>query len=414
MTDLQTHYAQLLALDSSWKVESVVLSLEEKRVLIQLVHGGGKLECPECGALCGCADHAPARSWRHLDTMQFETVLRARVPRCRCPQCGVKTISVPWASKSSRFTLMFEAFAIMVLQASSSVHKAALLLGLDWNSLNQIMKRAVDRGLARRAVAQVQHVGLDEKSFLRGQSYASLMVDLDGHRVLEVTQGRTEEATDALWESLPSEQREQIKAVSMDMWAPYLNSTKKHAPAAEIVHDKFHVSKHLNDAVDQVRRSEHKVLKSENDHRLTGTRQLWLFNEENLTEEAALRFELLKDLELKTARAWAIKEHFRWFWSYHHKGYAKRFFDNWYAWAIRSRLKPIVKKAKMLQRHLHNLLTYVRHKITNAMVEGFNSKIQTIKTNARGFRSFDSYRIRILFYCGKLDLLPAETCHYFS
>ncbi len=151
-----------------------------------------------------------------------------------------------------------------------------------------------------------------------------------------------------------------------------------------------------------------------NDNRLTGTRQLWLFNEENLTEEAALRFELLKELELKTARAWAIKEHFRWFWSHHHKGYAKRFFDNWYAWAIRSRLKPIVKKAKMLQRHLDNLLTYVRHKITNAMAEGFNSKIQTIKTNARGFRSFDSYRIRILFYCGKLQLLPAETCHYFS
>ena len=413
MTDLQAHYAQLLGLNSPWKVKSVVLSLEEKRVEIQLVHGGGKLECPECGARCGCADHAPERTWRHLDTMQFETILRARVPRCRCPQCGVKTISVSWASKSSRFTLMFEAFAILVLQASSSVQQGAELLRLDWSSANQIMKRAVERGLARRVVDQVQHVGLDEKSFLRGQSYASLMIDLDGSRVLEVSPGRTEEATDALWESLPPEQREQIEAVSMDMWAAYINSTEKHAPGAAIVHDKFHVSKHLNEAVDQVRRQEHKTLKSEDDDQLTGTRYLWLYNEKNLTEEASLRFEPLKQLELKTARAWAIKEHFRWFWSYHHKGYARQFFDKWYAWAIRSRLRPIVKKAKMLKRHLDNLLTYVRHKITNAMAEGFNSKIQGIKTNARGFRSFESYRIRILFYCGKLDLLPAETSHYF-
>ncbi len=196
------------------------------------------------------------------------------------------------------------------------------------------------------------------------------MVDLEGQRVLEVTEGRTEEATDALWETLTSEQREQIKAVSMDMWAPYYNSTTKHAPGAEIVHDRFHISKHLNEAVDQVRRSEQKILTSE--------------------------------------------EHFRWFWSYHHKGYAKRFFDNWYTWASRSRLTPIGKKAKMLKRHLPNLLTYVKHKITNSMVEGFNSKIQTIKSNARGFRDFNSYRIKILFYCGKLNLLPPETCHYYS
>ncbi len=413
MTNLQAHYAQLLGLDSAWTVKSVDLSLEESRVEILLVHKGGQLVCPECDTSCGCADHAPERTWRHLDTMQFETILRTRVPRCRCPQCGVKTISVPWASKSSRFTLMFEAFAIQVLQASSSVKRAAHLLRLDWGSANQIMKRGVARGLARRAVDQVQHVGIDEKSFMRGQSYASLLTDLDGSRVLEVTEGRTEEAANALWQSLPAEQREQVLAVAIDMWGPYMKSTETHAPRAAIVHDKFHVSKHLNEAVDKVRRREQKVLKNQDDDRLTGTRLLWLYNEENLREDAALRFEPLKEMELKTARAWAIKEQFRWFWRYFHKGYARQFFNKWYAWAVRSRLPPIVKKAKMLKRHLDNLLTYVHHKITNAMAEGFNSKIQNLKTNARGFRSFESYRIRILFYCGKLDLLPPETCHYF-
>jgi transposase len=308
---------------------------------------------------------------------------------------------------------MFEAFAVQVLQASSNVQRAAHLLRLDWGSANQIMKRAVDRGLARRAVGQVRHMGIDEKSFQRGQSYASLLIDLDGSRVLEVTEGRTEEAANALWRSMPKEQSEQVAAVAMDMWGPYVKSTEEHAPRAAIVHDKFHVSKHLNEAVDQVRRQEQKVLKKQRDDRLTGTRQLWLYNEENLGEDASLRFESLKEMELKTARAWAIKEQFRWFWSYFHKGYARQFFSKWYAWAVRSRLRPIVKKAKMLKRHLANLLTYVYHKITNAMTEGFNSKIQNLKTNARGFRSFDSYRIRILFFCGKLDLLPTGTSHYF-
>jgi transposase len=308
---------------------------------------------------------------------------------------------------------MFEAFAVQVLQASSNVQRAAHLLRLDWGSANQIMKRAVERGLARRGVDQVRHMGIDEKSFQRGQSYASLLIDLDGSRVLEVTEGRTEEAANALWRSMPKEQSEQVAAVAMDMWAPYVKSTGEHAPRAAIVHDKFHVSKHLNEAVDQVRRQEQKVLKKQRDDRLTGTRQLWLYNEENLGEDASLRFEPLKEMELKTARAWAIKEQFRWFWSYFHKGYARQFFSKWYAWAVRSRLQPIVKKAKMLKRHLANLLTYVCHKITNAMTEGFNSKIQNLKTNARGFRSFDSYRIRILFFCGKLDLLPPETSHYF-
>ena len=414
MTNLQTHYAQLLGLDASWTVDSVNLSLEERRVEIGLVHKGGRLSCPECGDSCGCADHAPERTWRHLDTMQFETILRARIPRCRCPKCGVKTTSVPWASKSSRFTLMFEAFAVQVLQAASSVQRAAQLLGLDWSSANQIMKRAVERGLTRHAVDEVQHLGIDEKSFLRGQSYASLLFDLDGSRVLEVTEGRTEEAANALWQSLPTEQCEQVLAVAMDMWVPYVKSTEAHAPQAAIVHDKFHVSKYLNEAVDQVRRQEQKVLKEQDDDRLTGTRQLWLYNQENLGEDAAIRFKPLKEMELKTARAWAIKEQFRWFWRYFHKGYARRFFDKWYAWAVRSQLQPIVKKAKMLKRHLDRLLTYVQHRITNAMAEGFNSKIQSLKANARGFRSFSSYRIRILFYCGKLDLLPPETSHYFS
>lgn len=411
MNELQTHYRLLLGLDSDWEVQEVDLSLEGRRLEIVLEFVGRELVCPDCGQASGRHDLAPERSWRHLDTMQFETVIRARLPRCACAKCGVKTTAVPWADKHSRFTLMFEAFAIRVLQACSSVKKAAELLRLNWESVHTILERGVARGLASRQVDQVEHVGLDEKSFRRGQSYVSLMVDLDESRVLEVVEDRTTESAKTLWESLPESQRQKVRAVAMDMSGPYEEATRQLAPQAEIVHDKFHVSKHLNEAVDQVRRMENKELQSRKDDRLKRTRQLWLFREDHLSEEHIARFGDLRESDLKTARGWALKENFRWFWAYVYAGRARTFFKEWYGWACRSRLPPIIKVAKMLKRHLENLLTYMRHPITNAAAEGFNSKIQNIKSSARGFRSFKNYRLRILFYCGKLDMLPDCASH---
>lgn len=410
MNELNQHYRALLGLDDSWKVDDVDLDLAGSQVVIRLSHAGGNLECPECGQSCSRADSAPERIWRHLDTMQFKTEIKARIPRCRCSKCGVKTVKVPWAGKHSRFTLMFEAFAIRVLQAAANVKRAAELLDLSWDAVHSIIERAVDRGLERRELDGIYHVGVDEKSFGRGQDYVSIMTDLHANRVLEVAPERTIESCDKLWETLTEKQRSEISAVSMDMWQAFMTSAEKNTPQAEVVHDKFHVSKHLNEAVDKVRRSEHKELTSEGDERLKGTRQLWLFNEENLDEDRY--FELLTAMrnDLKTGRAWAIKENFRHFWSYVYGYSAEAFFDRWYSWVIRSRLDPIKKVARMLKEHLDGLLSYFRHPITNAVSEGFNSRIQSIKSAARGFRSFTNYRLRILFYCGKLDLTP-EGCH---
>jgi transposase len=411
MSQLTEHYRLLLGLDASWEVSKVALCLEHKRVEISLQHLGGRVKCPECGRECSIADHVPERTWRHLDTMQFETRLAARVPRADCQTCGVKTTAVPWAGKHSRFTLLFEAFAIQVIQACGNVKNAATLLGLDWDSVHRIMERAVERGLERRELDSLQYAGIDEKSFRRGHSYVTLLVDLSGSRVLDVVEERTEEAANRLWEVLSEPQKEQLEAVATDMWPAFVNSIESGVPAAEVVHDRFHIAKHLNEAVDQVRRQEHKMLKQTGDDRLTGSKQLWLFNPENLSEDRWIEFEALKDQELKTSRAWAIKEQFRWLWEYRYAASARKFFDRWYAWATRSRLKPIIKVAKLLRRHLDNILTYFRHRITNAMSEGFNSRIQSIKSHARGFRAFENFRTRILFYCGKLSLLPTEITH---
>lgn len=236
------------------------------------------------------------------------------------------------------------------------------------------------------------------------------MVDIDRSRVLEVAKDRTTEACNKLWSSLSEAKKNGVSAVATDFWRAYSNSTREQAPQAEIVHDRFHVSQYLVDAVDLVRRKENQSLKKQGDDSLVGTRQLWLFNLENLEQEEQRRIDHLQRAAVKTSRAWGIKEMFRDFWTCRSSVWAKKFFDRWYAWAIRSRLKPIKNVAVMLKKHLQGLLTYFRHRITNAQSEGFNSRVQAIKSAARGFRSFENYRIRILFYCGKLNLLP-ETSH---
>jgi len=338
--------------------------------------------------------------------MQFETVLRARVPRVKNPDGKVETVAVPWAERGGRFTLLFEAWAVTVLLASATVEQGRALLGLSWEAAHRIMERAVERGLAGRSTEALRYVGLDEKSFLKGQSFVSTLTDLDQGRVLEVVPGREEASGEALWGSLPETQRAQVEAAAMDMAAGFAAATRVAAPQALIVHDKFHVAKLLGEAVDQVRRQEAKKLSAQGDERLKGTRPAWLFNPENLSEERAAQFAALVGTQLKTARAWYYKDLFRGFWESASLWEAEGFFGHWYAGAIRCHLPPINKVARTLKAHVEGLLSYVVHPITNAVTEGLNSRIQSLKSAARGFRSFANYRTRILFFCGRLNLQP--------
>jgi transposase len=324
-SELQKHYAQLLGVGSPWEVKNVELKLAEKKVEIELGwQWGAAAKCPECGRECSVHDCASERTWRHLDTMQFTTLIRARTPRSACPEHGVKTMRVPWAAPHGRFTLLFERFAVEVLLASATVSQACGLLGISWDTAQQIMERAVERGLDRRQLDGLKHLGMDEKSFKRGQSYITLLTDLDQGRVLDVEEERTEEAAAGVWLTLSPEQRQGVEAVAVDMWEPFIRAVQKQVPNADIVHDKFHVSKYLGEAVDKVRRQEHKELMAQGDETLKGTRQLWLYNPQNLSTDQAEEFSELKDLHLKVARAWAAKELFSKFWEYQQEGWARR------------------------------------------------------------------------------------------
>lgn len=399
------HYGKLLGLEAPWRVHAAQLDLLRGRVELEVAWDeGAAVVCPECRKECARHDHAPEREWRHLNVMQFLTVIKARVPRCRCPEHGVKTVRTPWAEPGSHFTLHFEAFAVQLIGACRSLTQVAELLELDWDGVQRLVERAVTRGLARRSLADIRWVGLDEKSFLRGQSYISVMNDIAGARVLEVVPDRDQAAGEALWQVLPAAARKKVEAAAMDMSGSYVAATRAQAPQAAIVHDKFHVAKMLNEAVDQTRRAEHARLQAAGDDTLSGTRYLWLHG--LVPEKKQASFAELLEINLQTAKAWCDKEKFIEFWAQPDAAHGAQFFADWHRSVVRTRLTRVKAVAKTLKKHLTNLLTYFVYPITNAISEGFNSKIQAIKSDARGFRRFANYRARILFHCGKLSLLP--------
>ena len=407
--DLEVHYEGLLGLARPWHVKQVNLNVPGKQVCVALEYPAGViLRCPEvgCDQACKLKDHREERSWRHLDTMLFETWVKARVPRSDCPKHGVKTIATPWAVPRSPFTIVFERLAIGVIQGARSLRQAQSLLRISWDQVQRIQELAVKRGLARRDLEELAYVGIDEKSFHRSQNYISVMSDIQQGRVLEVVEGRKKKSCDELWEKLPEKQRNQIKAVGLDMWEAFMNSSRKYAPQAKLVHDKFHVAKYLGKAVDNVRKQENRELCKQGNEGLKGTKYLWLKKPINWSDTQKAQFALLKNEQLKVAKAWAIKEAFQHFWRCSKTSSAENFFKYWHDWATRSKLGPMTEVANLLQRHWPGLVSYFSHRITNAVAEGLNSKIQGIKANARGFRNFEHYRISILFHCGKLDLYP--------
>jgi transposase len=195
------------------------------------------------------------------------------------------------------------------------------------------------------------------------------------------------------------------------MWDPDGNSVQAHLAesANKIVFDKYPIAKHLGEAVDRVRRREQKVLKAEGDDRLTGTKCQWLRGPANLEDAPRREFAQLVYSELKTARAWALKETAMGLFSYVYERPARKHFRWWYNWAVRSRLQPTKEVAGMLKRRFENIITYLRHRITNAASESINAKIQWVRYTARGFRNKQNFINAIYFHCGGLDLASSPT-----
>jgi transposase len=402
-------FETILGITSPWHISRVELQTHERRVDLWLEHEPTRWPCPECGTELAGFDHADERTWRHLDTCQFQTHLHAEIPRVQCPTHGVKQVRVPWAEARSRFTLLMERLVIDLILQCSTIKGACAIAAISWDEAWGIMQRAVARGQRRKEARPITYIGVDEKAFRKGHRYHTVVCDLARSTVEFVAEDRKTESLAAYYERLTDEQKAALQAVAMDMWEPYIGATRDRLPDGEarIVFDRFHIMREMTKAVDTVRKQEHReFLRAGEDSPLIGTKYVWLFSDERRPEYHAETFATLQTLNLKVGRAWAIKEALRTLWTYRQTAAVKRFFKDWYGWAVRSRLEPVKKVAATLKRHLDGVLRFVTHPITNGVAEGLNSKIMSIKRKAGGFRNPANFTTAIYFHCGGLDLYP--------
>lgn len=357
-------------------------------------------------------DHLPEQTWRHLDTMQFGAIEHCRLPRVRCAVYGVKTLKAPWGNGRG-FTLAFEAFAIWFLQAVGSTEQARKCLRLSWRQAQRMMRRAVEAGLARRTLetSDVRAVGLDEKSFLRGNRYATILYSHDMKCVFEVVEGRSSAAGKAvLQRAIPEALRGEVKAVSMVFrrltQKPYARSwqTRTSSPT-DFTLPNASVRPSIKFGITNCPPSlSPAVMYSKT------TRFLWLKDCCHLCETEIARHDALIRSDLKTATAWHLREAFKHFFQCATRQATSHYFSVWLSWVHQSSLPPMKRLARTLLSHLQPLLNYIHcGYLTNARAEGFNSKIQTIKTSARGFAT-STISALPFFFTVVVSLLAHSNC----
>lgn len=409
MTDAAT-FQTLLKLAEPWFIAGIEVDPQGEAMHVHIdFRRDARFACPECGRSTEVYDRSEERVWRHLDLWQCKTWLHCRLPRVRCDEHGVRQVGTPWAEPGSRLSMALEARVIDTVLSCQTVKGACTLLRLKWDQVSAVMARAVKRGLLRRDAHPMPYLAVDEKAIAKRHRYATVLYDLTRGVVVEVADERRKTSLAGLYASLTPAQREGVQAVCMDMWEPFALATAKALPngADKIVHDRFHVMQHANKAVNAVRVQEARALSARGDDTLKGSRQLWLYGQENVPEKRRQDFDALVKADLQTARAWAAKETLRHTWSQPGIEVARGHVHAWLAHVAEHLQGPMQRFALMVHEKLEPIIRYCAHPITTGKAEGINSKLMAIQRNARGFRSHASFRIAALFHCGGLDLHPA-------
>lgn len=395
-------FAVALGIVPPWQVERVDFSRENKRLDIKIgFQRGASFPCPVCGAAAPVHDTSE-KSWRHLNFFQFEAYLTARVPRVKCPNAehGVKQAAIPWARPGSGFTLLFEAL-VMALVREMPVNAAAALLGEHDTRIWRVIDHYVQSARAEADHSAVRRVGMDETSAKRGHNYISLFFDMDERRLLYATEGCDHETVKSFAADLKAHEGapENITAASLDMSKAFIKGVGEALPNAEITFDPFHLIKHMNDAVSQVRAEESKLYPE----LMKGSRYAFLKNPENLTEKQDETLTKLCGYRLKTARAYLIKLALQDVYFAPNREQAEVDLKRWYSWAIRSRIEQVKKVANLVKNHWNGILSWFTSKISNGFIEAINGLIQATKRRARGYRSTKNLINMAYLIAGKLD-----------
>ena len=395
-------FSAALGIEEPVYIEAIEFDAGEGELHIHMnFRRGGRFACADCGTENLPVHDTVDKMWRHLNFFQYKCFIHLRTPRTICPDCGQRLWIPPWGRRQSGFTLLFEAL-VMALAKEMPVSQIGELVGEHDTRIWRIIRGYVNRAHAKKSFAGAKNLGVDETSSKKGHSYVTLFADMDVGEVLFATEGKDGQTMKAFTEELPKHEAKasNIKEIAMDMSPAFIAGAAIYLPKAEITFDRFHVMKALNAAVDSVRRAEVKQ-----NPLLRKTRYIWLKNPENLTEDQQGKLATLSKENLKTAKAYQLKQTFQDIYRLIKEPIAAaEALEKWLQWVDRSKLPPLRKFAKMVKRHKAGILRFFHTRLTSGLMEGINSRVQEIKRRARGFRNIRNFISMIYLEAAGLDL----------
>jgi transposase len=376
----------------------------------------GRVHCSCCGKACKVYDSLEMRLFDFVPLWNIPVQLEYHMRRVNCPDCGVKVEKVPWANGKSHATKALELFLAQWAR-KLSWQETARSFGTCWDTVYRSVKTVVAYGLARRNLEGIEAIGVDEVQYGKGHKYLTVVYQLDAgmRRLLYVGRHRTTKTLLRFFFEFGRERTTRLKFICSDMWQPYLKVIAKKAPQALNILDRFHLVSHLTKAVNQVRVDEVKRLKDEgyDETILRHTKYCFLKNPGNLTPRQEVKLNEVLAYDLKSVRAYQLKESFQLFWDYKSPYWAEWYLEKWCARAMRSRLEPIKRFVKTVRTHQSLIMNWFRAKkaYSSGIVEGMNRNVNLVTRKAFGFRSYDVLKIALFHTMGGLP--EPESIHRF-
>jgi transposase len=368
---------------------------------------------------CGC----PGPTYDRLEERQFEFVplwgilvfLAYRMRRVDCRRCGVKVETVPWCDGKNRLTTTYRWY-LATWAKRLSWSEVGSIFRTSWDSVCRAVEFAVDWGLAHRDLSGVTALGVDEIAWARGHTYLTLLYDISGQakRLLAVAEGRKEASLRSCLEGLGAPVCRGVKFVCSDMWKPYLNVIAEKLGQAVHVLDRFHVMQQFGKAIDEIRAEEsRRLVRDGYEPVLKKSRWCFLKRPENLTEKQTVKLSELLKYNLRTVRAYLLREEFQRLWEYRSPAWAGKFLDEWTTRVMRSRLEPMKKIARSIRNHRPLILNWFRARgqVSSGAVEGLNNKVKLVTRKSYGFRTARVAELALLHNLGQLP--EPERTHRF-
>ncbi len=398
-------FSTAIGVKSPWFVKNISFEKEKGELNIEIDFAKGsefQYANPQTGEIKDYkAYDTTIKRWRHMNFFEYRCYLNARVPRVQLEDGTVKQVKTPWEGISNGFTLLFEAFILQLVKILP-VHQICQMIGSYDNKIWDILHCYTDSCLELSDYSQVKEIGVDETAARRGHDYVTLFVDLAERKTIFVTEGKDNKTVVEFVKDLTAHQGEpeKITAVTCDMSPAFIKGVAENLPNAEIVFDKFHILKIINEAVDKVRKEEVK-----SNPILKDTKFVFLKNQSNFTLKQKEKYEQIKisKLNIKTFKAMQIRESFQQIYLCETKELFVPLLKKWYWWATHSKIQQMVVVAKTIKDHWNGIVSWANKRINNGILEGFNSIFQAAKAKARGYKKTKTIKSVIYILTARLD-----------